>query len=118
VLKPVGRFILNISDRIRNRRIKPVSEWHLSALRNLGFELRDRTLVPTPRIRHGQNHEARVEGEWVFVAREAPMRANQKLGAVAPGGLGMVAGAHEVALGAPPLCRASRPRSPGHRATR
>jgi tRNA G10 N-methylase Trm11 len=67
VLEPEGRFILNISDYICKGRIEPVSEWHLSALRDLGFELRHRTLVPTRRMKHGRNHEARVEGEWVFV---------------------------------------------------
>jgi hypothetical protein len=34
---------------------------------DLGFELRDRTLVRTPGYGRGQNYEARVKGEWVFV---------------------------------------------------
>lgn len=68
VLKPAGRFILNVSDHVRKREVQPVSDWHARSLHSLGLMLRDCQRVETPRMRRGQNHEARVEYEWVFVA--------------------------------------------------
>lgn len=67
VTKDPGFFILNVSDHIRAGEIVPVSDWHLDALEEVGFDLAHQIDVPTQRMRFGQNHEARVEYEHVFL---------------------------------------------------
>jgi DNA modification methylase len=66
VLVPGGRFILNISDHIRDRKVVPVSKFHVEVIRDLGFTLQEQIVVPTPRLRQGANRE-RVEHENIFV---------------------------------------------------
>lgn len=66
VLKPGGVFVLNISDHIRLGKRMHVAEWHVAALVGLGLRLERGVIVPTPRMRRGQNGDARVEGEWVL----------------------------------------------------
>jgi DNA modification methylase len=66
VLRPSGTFILNVSNHIRGGLEQPVVQWHTNALGALGLELVDGRLVPTPRMRHGQNGSVRVAGEWVL----------------------------------------------------
>ena len=65
VLKPGAMFILNLSDHIRSWEVQPVTDWHLSTVVSLGFEVIDRTEVPTPRMRNGENSSARVNVETV-----------------------------------------------------
>lgn len=69
VLRPGGRFVLNISDHIRNKQVVPVSDWHKRTLIALGFEYHDELSyqVPTPRQRQGANGNLRVEYENIFV---------------------------------------------------
>lgn len=67
VLRPGGRFILNISDHIRAKKRIYVSEWHISALESLGFIFWDATEVETPRNGNGQNRELRVECEYILI---------------------------------------------------
>jgi DNA modification methylase len=69
VLKPGGTFILNTSDHIRNGEVQPVTDWHLSTVVGLGFEVIDRIEVPTPRMRNGANSAARVDQETVACLR-------------------------------------------------
>lgn len=67
VLRPGGRFVLNISDHIRKGEIVNVSEWHTVYLQLMGFRLVEAHQVETPRQRHGRNGNLRVECEWVYV---------------------------------------------------
>lgn len=55
VLKPGGRFILNISDHIRDKRVMRVTEFHRETLRDLGLVEKKVVWVPTPRLRMGAN---------------------------------------------------------------
>ena len=71
ILRPHGRLILNISDHIRAGEQQFVSVWHLGMLRYIGFTLLDWIEVPTPRNRMGQNGNARVDFENVFVMERA-----------------------------------------------
>lgn len=74
VLRPGGRFVLNISDHIRDGRRQPVSAWHRATLEELGFRLVETHTVQTPRLRFGANSQARVDGEYVMVfEKPAPM---------------------------------------------
>lgn len=72
VLRPGGKFILNISDHLRTEGPKdhryqvrvPVSRWHYDHLTKvLGYTAIDIINVDTDRSRNGANHEARVEAE-------------------------------------------------------
>lgn len=67
VLRPGGRFILNISDHIRRGRVVPVSRFHRLLVQFLGFRLVETHQVATPRQRYGQNGHLRVPHEYVFV---------------------------------------------------
>lgn len=70
VLVPGGFMFLNISDFIRRGKRVPVVASHKGLLRRAGFEVLGEEQVGTPRMRYGQNHEARVDGEVVIVARK------------------------------------------------
>jgi SAM-dependent methyltransferase len=66
VLRPGGRFVLNISDHIRDHERQPVTDWHVETLTELGLHEIDRVDVPTKRMRHGENADARVDAEHVI----------------------------------------------------
>jgi SAM-dependent methyltransferase len=70
VLKRDGIFIINISDHIRKGIQVPVSRWHASILKKIGFILLERKAVETPRLRHGENHQARVKRENIFIFKK------------------------------------------------
>jgi SAM-dependent methyltransferase len=67
VLRPGGRFVLNVSDHIRRPERQPVTDWHTATLTGLGHCALDRVDVPTPRLRFGANSGARVEAGHVVV---------------------------------------------------
>jgi hypothetical protein len=66
VLRPGGRFVLNVSDHIRNHERQPVTDWHVETLTKLGFREIGRTDIPTKRMRYGENADARVDAEHVI----------------------------------------------------
>lgn len=71
VLKPGAPFLLNVSDFIRTtqshgqKRI-PVARTHARTCIELGFKLEKAFPIETPRLRYGQNHEARAPHEYVL----------------------------------------------------
>lgn len=71
VLRPGGRFVLNISDHIRRGKVVPVARFHKLLCLLMGFELIEAHQVKTPRQRHGQNGSHRVAGEWIYVFANA-----------------------------------------------
>ena len=66
VLRPGGRFVLNISDHIRGGQRMMVSSWHTETLLGMGLQLVDVNRVVTRRMRRGSNHLARVSSEMVL----------------------------------------------------
>jgi SAM-dependent methyltransferase len=74
VLRPGGRFLLNISDHVRAGKVQPVTDWHLDTLTAFGLVLMDRVEIPTPRLRYGASHTARVEFETVAVLVKPEVR--------------------------------------------
>ncbi len=62
-----GFFLLNISDHIRKGEVIPVSEWHAFAIANIGFTYEGRVNIETPRLRYGENGEARVGYEHLYL---------------------------------------------------
>jgi SAM-dependent methyltransferase len=67
VLRPGGRFILNISDHIRAGKVVKVTRFHRLLLLVMGFRFVACHAVRTPRQRHGANGHLRVEQEYVMV---------------------------------------------------
>jgi hypothetical protein len=65
-----GLVVVNISNHIRKQVEEPVSEWWLGTMLIAGLECVDIISVETPRMRFGENHDVRVENEWVFVTRK------------------------------------------------
>jgi hypothetical protein len=63
-------MLVNVSDHIRKFERVPIVAWHESVIRGLGFDVLEIVHVDTPRMRMGQNGEARVEGESIIVARK------------------------------------------------
>ena len=71
VLKSGGKFILNISDHIRNGEIVNVSDWHKETLIELGFSVVDDLEIKTPRMGFGQNGKLRVGHERIIELQKA-----------------------------------------------
>lgn len=71
VLRPAGLVVINVKDHVRAGVVQAVTEWHLTTLDRLGFELIERHEVRTPGARFGANHRARVDHETVAVLRRA-----------------------------------------------
>lgn len=67
VLQPGGLYILNVSDHIRNKRRVPVARFHRLLAQVMGLRLRETLAVATPRQRHGENGQARVACEYIYV---------------------------------------------------
>ncbi|HEY5170692.1 MAG TPA: hypothetical protein VIK54_03085, partial [Acidimicrobiia bacterium] len=65
VLRFGGRFVLNVSDHVRDKRRQAVTAWHVRTLLELGLAFRDCVAVITPRLRNGANAEARVPAELI-----------------------------------------------------
>lgn len=67
VLKPDGKFILNISDHIRKGRQIQVTRFHRLLLLQLGFTVERDYRISTPRNGQGQNGKVRVPFESILV---------------------------------------------------
>lgn len=70
VLRPEGRFCLNISDHIRKGKVVKVARFHKLLCMQMGFVLVEAVAVRTPRQKYGQNYDRRVECEWVYMFRK------------------------------------------------
>ncbi|HKX71384.1 MAG TPA: ParB N-terminal domain-containing protein [Acidimicrobiales bacterium] len=66
ILRPGGRFVLNVKDHIRGGERQPVAGWHVTRLIALGFMLSWCCDEPTGNLRQGENADARLP-EQVFV---------------------------------------------------
>lgn len=66
VLRPGGRFVLNIKDHIRAGRYQDVTAYHLDALVKLGLTIAAVRPVATRSLRSGTNGELRVDAELVI----------------------------------------------------
>lgn len=70
ILDVGGYLVLNVSDHERNFKTVPVALWHHDTMLDVGFELVQEHEVVTPRMKMGQNHEARARCEMVYVFRK------------------------------------------------
>ena len=69
-LLPGGHLIVNVASHFREKEYKPVKEWTLETILDLGLVLIEARFVPTPGLRDGQNSESRVGGEMVYLFRK------------------------------------------------
>lgn len=60
---------LNVSDFIKGGEVVRAAEWHKKALEEAGYKITMEIEVPTPRMGFGENGDARVEHEMVFVGQ-------------------------------------------------
>lgn len=67
VLKLGGRFVLNISDIITDKRVVKTSLWHRDMLESWGMTQEEIRYVRTPRMRFGANSHLRVPYEHVYL---------------------------------------------------
>lgn len=69
-LTPGGDFFLDSSDHIRKGEVQRVTQFHEECLDSLGLKVVNRILVTTPRLRYGENRNARVDTETVTILRK------------------------------------------------
>jgi len=69
VLKPGGRFVLNLKDHIRQKQLAPVTGWHVTHLtQTQGFQLLNVLGMSAPTLRQGANVKVRAgNAEIVFL---------------------------------------------------
>lgn len=73
VLHPGGLLLYNVSNFVRHKAEVHAVEWHLGVAYGAGFRQWGQArpiAVPTARMRHGANHAARVEVEYVLRLRK------------------------------------------------
>lgn len=68
VAKPGALFLLNIKDHVRNKKVQPVSAWHLWALAALDWAWIGASKVLASGFTRGENRE-RTGFEWVHQLR-------------------------------------------------
>lgn len=67
VLRPDGRFVLNISDHIRKGKLVPVTHFHILLLVMMGFDFIKHHQIETKRQRQGANGALRSQYESVLI---------------------------------------------------
>lgn len=71
VAKPGAPAVINVSDFIRGTKTIHVVTWHLVEMQAMGWVWENaQPILNTPRMRYGQNREARIDREWVLVFRK------------------------------------------------
>lgn len=67
LVRPGGRFVLNVKNHIRKKKEQPVVEWHLTEIIQRGWTLAHIKPIPAKGMRYGENHQARVDHEFLLV---------------------------------------------------
>lgn len=80
VLKPGGRFLLNLKNFIRNGEEIDIIEWHHTWLRRHGFLTEEVREIDTPGMRFGANREKRKDFEVLLVMRKKGVRRVERRG--------------------------------------
>lgn len=65
VLKPGGKFCLNIKDHIRNKTIQPVTQWHIDTLKSNNLILKAHYKILVSGLTYGSNPN-RLEYESIL----------------------------------------------------
>lgn len=72
VLRPGGKFVLNVKDHVRRGQLQPVTGWHTTHLMGLGYELLHLLGHAAPGLRCGSNGSARAGNSEVVVVLRKP----------------------------------------------
>ncbi len=67
VVRPGGRFVINLKNHIRGGVEMPVVEWHVSNILDFGWELAHLVPIEAKGMRYGQNYAARLDYELLIV---------------------------------------------------
>lgn len=67
ILPEGGHFILNIANHYRKHTLQLVVPWAVEMVLKRDFELRSWDVVKAPKMRHGENWEARDDHEQLFL---------------------------------------------------
>ena len=70
VTRQGGKILVNVKDHIRKGARQLVVDFHISALGAAGYEIVGAEKVDTPGMKHGENGEVRVDGEWIVIGRK------------------------------------------------
>lgn len=70
LVKPSGRFVLNIKNHIRRGVEIDVAAFHVAALESNGFHVVDRHLIQTPSLKFGANADKRMDGEYIILLQK------------------------------------------------
>lgn len=89
VLKPGGKFVVNVKDHPRGRMLQGVPAWHRVAIKARGFKLMAEVQVPVKGMGHGENQaddSTKADVEWVMVFKKMELAESmqQQLGALVP----------------------------------
>lgn len=65
VVRPAGRFVLNIKDHVRDGQLVRVTDWHLECLERLGWRVVNRWELHGAGLPHGENYDRRAGVEHI-----------------------------------------------------
>ena len=67
LVKPNGKFVLNVKNHIRRGIEIDVTAFHISALEQAGFTVVEKRMIKTPSLKFGANANKRVENECIIL---------------------------------------------------
>jgi hypothetical protein len=67
ILKPEGKFILNVKDHIRKGEQQFVTDWHIKTIEDLGMNVIEHIKVNVPSLKNGENSNLRIPYESVLL---------------------------------------------------
>lgn len=70
LIKPGGKFILNIKNHIRRGKEIDVTAFHVATLEQNGFFVVERKMIRTPSLKFGANAEKRLDGEYIILLQK------------------------------------------------
>ena len=70
MVKPGGKFVLNIKNHIRRGVEIDVVAFHEATLKNCGFEMIDKRAIETPSLKYGANADKRLPIEYIILFRK------------------------------------------------
>ena len=67
VLRPGGRFVLNIKDHVRDGKIQLVTDWHIQVLKSIGFTIIEHHKIECSGVEWGKNSDKKIAFESVII---------------------------------------------------
>lgn len=70
LVKPDGKFVLNVKNHIRRGVEVDVTAFHVAALEKCGFREIERRMIETPSLKYGANADKRLSCEYIILFRK------------------------------------------------